>query len=43
MGENDWLVFGRDFTVRTIAMETVRFAFYNNNNNSLYRTCEKHH
>ena len=25
---SDWLVFGRDFTVRTITMETVLFGFF---------------
>jgi len=25
---SDWLVFGRDFTVRTITMETVLFGYF---------------
>ena len=25
---SDWLVFGRDFTVRTITMQTVRFLIF---------------
>ena len=34
MERSDWLVFGRDFIVRTITMETVRFVFNNNNNSN---------
>ena len=28
MEHYDWLVFGRDFTVRTIIMETIRFRIF---------------
>ena len=28
MVRSDWLIFGRDFTVRTITMETVRFVYF---------------
>ena len=28
MVHSDWLIFGRDFTVRTITMETVRFVYF---------------
>ena len=28
MVRSDWLIFGQDFTVRTITMETVRFVYF---------------
>ena len=28
IGRSDWLIFGRDFTVRTITMETVRWCIF---------------
>ena len=28
IGRSDWLIFGRDFTVRTITMETVRLCIF---------------
>ena len=40
IGRSDWLIFGRDFTVRTITMETVRFCFFSRSLLGNSKSCE---